>query len=214
MKRWFAHPGFLVFETGYLIALPLLLLYFRPEWLRLRQVVMLGSLIYVYKVARLNMLTWANMGLGREKNFQGWKEMALLTGLVLLLSTGIEMFSPGRLTIAEVQKETVGWAPLWPLLFYGLVSVPLQEFIFRGFYISRLELVSKNPWFLILWSGVVFGLIHLFFENKAVFWGSLILGLVWSGLFVRYRNLWLTIASHILIGGVVIWFTLLHTPGV
>ncbi|PJC81386.1 hypothetical protein CO007_04960 [Candidatus Roizmanbacteria bacterium CG_4_8_14_3_um_filter_36_10] len=63
--------------------------------------------------------------------------------------------------VEEIRTPSV----LFSAMTYVFISVPLQEFIYRGFYISRLELVSQNKTFLKLYSAVIFMLIHTAFDN-------------------------------------------------
>jgi membrane protease YdiL (CAAX protease family) len=79
---------------------------------------------------------------------------------------------------------------------YLFISVPLQEFIFRGFYISRLELVSKNRTFLIIYSSVIFALIHLPFHSLPILIGTFFLGIYLAYLFLQQRNIWILMLIH------------------
>ncbi|KKR09864.1 MAG: Abortive infection protein [Parcubacteria group bacterium GW2011_GWA2_39_18] len=87
------------------------------------------------------------------------------------------------------------------VIIYSLLSVPLQEFIFRGFYLSRLELVSKNRLFLIFYSALIFMLIHTPFKSIPLDIGAFILGLWWADNFLRYRNLFSIVLIHLFVGG-------------
>ena len=92
------------------------------------------------------------------------------------------------------------------VLTYIFVSAPLQEFVYRGYLVSRLEIVSRNTIFIKLYSAIIFMVIHTPFHNWFLPLGSLILGLFWTGNFLQYRNVYALMLSHTLIGATYIIF--------
>jgi membrane protease YdiL (CAAX protease family) len=104
----------------------------------------------------------------------------------------------------ESDMKVFPW-PLWMIVTtYALISVPLQEVVFRGMLIPRLEMVIKNRWLVIGISAALFGLAHALFGNVWLVMVTSLIGLFWSWLFVKYRNLLTIITSHAAVGNVFI----------
>jgi membrane protease YdiL (CAAX protease family) len=84
------------------------------------------------------------------------------------------------------------------------VSVPLQEIIFRSLLIPRLEMIIGQKPLLILFNALLFGLAHAIFGSGWFVAATFLLGIFWSWLFVKYRNLLVILPSHALVGAVFI----------
>ena len=101
----------------------------------------------------------------------------------------------------RILEDVIQYGRVFGLFFYIMISVPLQEIIFRGFYITRLEFVSKNELFLKLWSAIVFAAIHIPFGNWYLVGISFLYGIWTAGVFIKFRNLYAIMAAHALMGG-------------
>lgn len=203
----FASKFFLLIETGYLIFFPLLLLQFHPELFQFRVVVMIISLIYIAWVAQRQRISLQKMGFTR--NIQRGVAISIpaviiAAGLTLLA----HQFVPIFFALVTFAKQVGKQSPIAFLIIYVLVSVPLQEIIFRGFYISRLELISKNKLFLALYSSVIFALVHLPFGNMSMLLPVFFLGLCLAYHFIHYRNISALMFIHALLGGFYIYLAL------
>ena len=86
------------------------------------------------------------------------------------------------------------------VLRYSFISVPLQEIIFRSYLINRASIVSKNQLLIRVYAATIFMLIHVSFKTTPLILGSLILGWIWAGNFLKFRNIYSIMLSHILIG--------------
>lgn len=57
------------------------------------------------------------------------------------------------------------WAPFITLFFLAIILIPLQtsfeEYLFRGYLMQGLGLLTKNKWFPLLFTSVTFGLMHI-----------------------------------------------------
>lgn len=196
---------FLAVETFYLIIFPLLLIYRKPELVYWRLLVMLASLTYVFLVMKITKLSLRNVGFAKT-NF-----LSAIKDLILLTLIGVASLLIGRLfdssiwhakaIVDEVSRDSAFVA----ILIYAAISAPLQELVFRGFYLSRLELVLRNKTFLIWYSAVVFAVIHLPLGNWRITIASLLMGLVYSGNFLKYRNLLAISISHAILGSLMIY---------
>jgi membrane protease YdiL (CAAX protease family) len=83
------------------------------------------------------------------------------------------------------------------VLYYILLSVPIQETVIRGFLQTRLEGLVR-PWIAILAASLIFGVIHMPDTLLAALTFSA--GLAWGYSFHRKRNLAGPVASHACLG--------------
>ncbi len=179
----------LFLETLILIVLPLTLLQFHPALFQYRILVMALSLIYVIFISLKAKISLTQMGFTRPKP-------SLLKAVipVLLVSFFVAYFLP--LHLSNILFDSTIFSKIFFIPIYLFISVPLQELIFRGFYISRLELVSKNRTFLILHSSIIFALIHLPFHSLPILIGTFFLGVYLAYLFLQQRNIWILMLIH------------------
>lgn len=200
LKRVFASRIFLVIETNYLLAFPLILLRFKPDLIHIRMFVLITSLTYIFFVIRSQKITLKRLGLKPESWSHSIKTILKSTIFSMLLILIIFLWYRERLTIPLLVEEIRTPSILVSVLTYIFISAPLQEFVYRGYLISRLELVSVNKLFLKLYTSIFFMLIHTAFNNWFLTAGSFILGWWWAGHFLKDRNIFNLMLSHILIG--------------
>lgn len=196
---------FLAVETFYLIVFPLLLIYRKPELIHWRLPVMLAGLIYAFLVMKTNKLSLRKIGLSKTNFLPAVKNLILPT-LIGITSLLVGKFFDSSIWYIKAVVDEVSGKPIFFVLFiYAVISAPLQELIFRGFYLSRLELVSRNKTFLIWYSAIVFAIIHLPLGNWRITIASLLMSLVYAGNFLKYQNASAISISHAILGGLMIY---------
>jgi len=192
----------LVVETLFLVGIPLALVLFQPTLLPFRLVVMAVSIVYIYWVMKVCKISLADSGL-TNKNWVESVRYVLLPALIA--SIGLIIFSyyfPVLKDYKEIVAESYGF-PIWMIIpFFVLVSVPLQEFVLRGYYISRLEQVSRSRTFLLVYSSAIFAVIHAAFQNKLQVPLAFLLGLYLGHVFLKFRSLAGPVFVHAVLGGV------------
>jgi membrane protease YdiL (CAAX protease family) len=85
-------------------------------------------------------------------------------------------------------------------LLYVLVSVPLQELLFRGFCLWRCRLSFRSHALVVVLNSLNFASIHIVFGNWWFVLGVFLLNLFWSHAFMRAPNLFVFMLSHALLG--------------
>ncbi|MEK7592001.1 MAG: lysostaphin resistance A-like protein [Patescibacteria group bacterium] len=202
----FASPIFLVIETTYLIFIPLLLILFIPKIMLFRTFIMLASLGYIALVMNKLNISIEAIGL-RKKLFRECLVSLIPPVLLFFISIlAIYLTFPTFTVFREILNET-SFIPLpFGIAYYVLLSVPLQEIIFFGFYITRLTHVTKNKIFLTLYSSSIFMLIHTPYMHGRIYVpiGTFLLGLLLSSNFLKFRNIYALIAAHWCIGSLII----------
>lgn len=116
------------------------------------------------------------------------------------------LFLPTILIIAAL----VLLKPYFPQLFltntnffvwqYVLLSVPLQELLFRGFCLQRCSLSFKDKRFIILFNSLLFASYHMIFGNWYFVVGIFLVNLIWSYAFLKYPNIYAVMISHAILG--------------
>lgn len=101
---------------------------------------------------------WNNQDLGRHL----WRSVRIFVPGAALVTAAVALVAPDLLLQLPRQRPA-----LWvvALLLYPLLSVYPQEVIFRTFLFHRYASLFTNPRGMILASGIVFGIAHLFFAN-------------------------------------------------
>jgi len=72
----------------------------------------------------------------------------------------------------------------------------VEELLFRGYLMPRLQLLLKKPWLSIFISSALFGAMHFGYGNFAQIAGPFFIGLVFAGYYHKYRNIKVLIFCH------------------
>ncbi len=86
------------------------------------------------------------------------------------------------------------------LISYPLFSVPLQELLFRWFYLFHSQSSLKHKTTVIILNAFLFSLVHLPFNSPLMLLGTFVLGLWWNHLTLKYHSIIPSTVSHIIIG--------------
>jgi uncharacterized protein len=124
-----------------------------------------------------------------------WRWM-LLAGLAGALSIGVTilaLYATGHYHVVSTQ----GIGPAVGVLGMLGIAAVLEEVAFRGILFQLLEKPIGTR-AAVVSSAVVFGVAHM--ANNAAGWVTLVVvvlaGLMWTGIFVLSRNIWVTAAHH------------------
>lgn len=201
-------PLFFVIETLCLVGIPLVFVLLYPQLLPFRLAVMAAGSVYIFFAMKKNNLSLADIGVRKEHAMRSISYVAFPTLVFAVLLLVASSYFPKLIQYDEIVAESYGY-PIWmPILFYVLISVPLQEFVLRGFYITRLELVSRNRLFLLLYSSFIFAIIHSAFQNKTQVPFAFLLSLYMGHVFLKFRSLAGPIFMHAVIGATFLWLVL------
>ncbi len=137
---------------------------------------------------------WEKIGLKPRSWYRGWWQVLLFN---------VSVFALIQVTIANKIISLPDWMvdkdPIVPLV----MIVFLQEVLFRGLMISWLERFGERR--ALWWSVVIFVLLHLIapytWSNTGIIFAGLtfIGGYFWGWHFLRFRNVYLLTASHLLV---------------
>jgi len=133
----------------------------------------------------------AELGLGRPSALRHWAGCGALT----LALAGSVLLESRYFALAHQPVEWIGFAP-----FYVLVSSPCQEVVCRSIpklIADRLQMSGRNY---VLYSSVVFSLMHNAYGDPVLLANTFFAGLVWATAYLFTRNIWPLIFSHAAIG--------------
>jgi membrane protease YdiL (CAAX protease family) len=179
-----------VLVTVFLILPPLML---RSQGIRLGlrpgTAITLGGVLIAELVA-----LGATMAYYRRKGITlgqlGWS-MPRNTGAVIALSLAVALLYSGfTLRIPQIKENIteISLLKLWGV-FVGILAALMEEVIFRGYIMARLQQVRISPLVQVLFTSVAFALLHLGFGFVGILC-TLVVGVALGGLYLLgQRNL-------------------------
>ena len=81
-------------------------------------------------------------------------------------------------------------------IFTVFTAAVVEELLFRGYLIPRLELFFKNAYLPVIISSILFGLVHVGFHNTSQMINTGFIGLITAIHFSIYRNIYILIIVH------------------
>ncbi len=174
---------------------------------------------FVYRLTLSRFLIWGMLGLmvlyarqAEVQKFLLWDEEAHNLGFyvasvavlyVIIIGDGIIAHIPYFLGLREknvmMQKMTLAMRQ-YPILlvFTAFTAGVTEEFIFRGYMISRLSLLFRNKFLPILISSLLFAAVHLGYKNVGELIFTFLFGLIFGYHYQKYRNIKVLMFVHFL----------------
>jgi membrane protease YdiL (CAAX protease family) len=123
----------------------------------------------------------------------GWMLLAGGAGAVSIGVTILALYATGQYQVVS----TRGIGPAWGVFGVLWIAAVLEEVAFRGILFRLLEeRIGTNA--ALVGSAIVFGVAHM--ANNGAGWVTMLMvtlaGLMWAGVFVLSRNIWVTAAHH------------------
>ena len=81
-------------------------------------------------------------------------------------------------------------------IFTVFTAAVIEELLFRGYLIPRLEIFFKNVYLPVIISSILFGLVHIGFHNTSQMINTGFIGLITAIHFAKYRNIYILIIVH------------------
>jgi uncharacterized protein len=141
----------------------------------------------------------ADLGLAARGDRRQWGTGLMTTGLLLFFVLAESRFSSSSRTPPD-------WLRFAP--FYVLISSPLQEIVCRAIPKLIAERMGASGISYVLFSSLIFSLMHLAYGDGALLINTFLAGVVWSAAYLLTRNIWPIIASHATVGLFAFWLGL------
>lgn len=124
----------------------------------------------------------------------------LLLFLLSMIVIGILLHLSGINSESKVLNKTLNVLKnsFWLLLFTSISAGVIEELIFRGYLVPRLEIVFNNKIAAIVISSFLFGILHFSYGTLAQAFGPMAFGVVLAVQYQKYRNIKIMIISHFL----------------
>ncbi len=98
----------------------------------------------------------------------------------------------------------------WLLYVTVITAGVVEEFIFRGYLMPRLQLVFKTKFLTIFISSALFGLMHFTYGNVIQVVGPFYIGLIFALFYEKYKNIKMLIIFHTFWDLFAIWLLLMQ----
>ena len=155
--------------------------------------------LYAVKIERQKLLIWP------EKKYKvstyllsGFLIFAVLFagGLIISIILSLSGFNKSSEQMSEI---VIILSENKLLLFFTVITAGIvEELIFRGYLLPRLEIIFKKPYWAITISSLFFGLLHYRYGTVLNVVGPVFIGFVFAYYYWRYRNIKVIIVCHIL----------------
>ena len=90
------------------------------------------------------------------------------------------------------------------MLLYPLMSVAVQELVYRTFFFHRYGVLFGSAWWLaILLNGVLFGIGHMVIGTPLAIYGTMVTGALFAWRYAMTRSFWAVFIEHTLWGALV-----------
>lgn len=192
-------------EALVFFALPIALMTSSGAAMSARPLIMGLAGVYVtWQIYHLR-TTPPELGLRPEHWLVSLKRLAIPSLLMVAVTYLIFLLLPPALLQLIVGYDALtGFSMGSRLLFYVFLSVPVQEFIFRGYVTLRLRETFTSRPLIILISTLLFALAHLPFYSLLMLVLTLYMGWVYIVNYLRYRNLFSLMLSHAVVGSLIL----------
>ena len=124
--------------------------------------------------------------------------IAIRSVVVIVASIGFVYFLNPDQWFIVFRNDRVLWVSI--CLFYSVVSVLPQEFVYRSFFFSRYESLFRNPNTMVFVNAVLFSFAHIILKSPLVLLLSLIAGVLFAVTYLKTKSLLLTSSEHALYG--------------
>jgi len=156
--------------------------------------------IVVLKVEKTRFLLWAETK--KKWYFYVISIIAIFAATVIVALTIPLILKYLQIPIKQEVLESVAhfYCSNKLLLLFGCITAGVvEELIFRGYLMPRLEILFKKGWLVITLSSLLFGLAHISNLSIAGIITPTLIGLIFSFHYYRYRNIASLMFAHFLI---------------
>ena len=128
---------------------------------------------------------------------------ALLVSMILKLTGLTSVRSERYLLLLKVFHYNT------PLMLFGVFTAGVaEELVFRGYVLTRLQVLFKNSYLPVIISSVIFGLIHFGYGTIQNILVPMFIGAVFAVYYNRYKNILIVIIAHFLYDLLLVLLTL------
>lgn len=186
LSIWLRH-----FKTGFFDELPFSLLI---DW-----GTVLFIFLYAYKIEGQPLLLWKG-----NDNGIGFTLLAVVVLYVLYVIAGLLANIPAMLgfhethVISRTMYQLLQGHPVY-IFVISLTAGVAEELVFRGYLLTRLSGLFKEPHIPVIISSALFAIMHYGYHSLAQLLGTFFFGVFFSIFYIKYRNIHALIIAHFII---------------
>lgn len=195
---------FFIFEIFLLYFVPVFGMGYNPALLSYRPYLFLLGGIYVLWRGLSHQVSLSEWGITSKGWHYGWTHLLSTTLLLPLIAFLVLSFSSPDLRVWLIGFDMLSVSLPTRLILYTFVSVPIQEFIFRSYLTWRMDQLGYSPNLSIAIALLLFVAGHVPFRSPIMLGVVIVMGYVYSRLYVHHRNIFPILLSHALIGSLLI----------
>jgi membrane protease YdiL (CAAX protease family) len=164
------------------------------------------ALVYFYciKIEKRPLLLW-----NEEKHSVGFYLISVIAILIIVfIGSGIIYATAHHFGLNAKSNAVNAMLKFGiPLkLFIILTAAVVEELIFRGYLMPRLQSSFKSIWWPIIISALIFGFAHFRYGTIVNVAGPVFIGFVFAWFYQKYRNIKIVIICHFLIDFIALMF--------
>jgi membrane protease YdiL (CAAX protease family) len=125
------------------------------------------------------------------------KQFIVIAAVMMAL---IYLFIPDHL-FSFIKVDPLLWALI--MVLYPLISVYPQELLYRTFFFHRYKMLFNEKWQIITVNALLFGYIHIIFENWVAVGLTILGGFLFASMYERTRSTILVSVTHALYGDLI-----------
>ncbi|MEO7214469.1 type II CAAX endopeptidase family protein [Mucilaginibacter sp.] len=152
--------------------------------------------VYVWRLEHQPLLRWP------EKTYGAGFYFASIFGIMLTLVIGTNIIARLLMLFGLFKRSDamVGIAQFSLLLkvFISLTAAVVEEFIFRGYLMPRVQLFFKGVHWPVIFTSVLFGLAHMRWGTIVNVLGPMFIGFIFACHYQKYRNIKVLMVCHFL----------------
>jgi membrane protease YdiL (CAAX protease family) len=152
--------------------------------------------VYVWRREHQPLLLWS------EKRYGAGFYFASIFGMLFTLFIGTNIIA-GLLALFKLFKRSdamvgIGQFSLPLKVFISVTAAVVEEFVFRGYLMPRLQLFFKGVHWPVIITSVIFGLAHMRWGTLVNVLGPMLIGFAFAYHYQKYRNIKVLMACHFL----------------
>ncbi len=193
-----------IFEIIVLYFVPVFGMGYNPTLLSYRPYLFLLGGIYVLWRGISHKVSLSDWGITTRGWHYGWTHLISTTLILPLLAFFILSVSSTALQSWLIGYDMLSASLPLRLFLYSFVSVPIQEFIFRSYLTWRMDTLGYGTKLNIAISSLLFIAGHIPFRSPIMLGVVIVIGYVYSRLYVHHRNIFPILLSHAIVGSLLI----------
>jgi membrane protease YdiL (CAAX protease family) len=156
-------------------------------------------LFYAWRVERQPLLIWKE-----SKPTIGFFLLSVLVLYLLFIAAAIVSAIPMLFgtrennAVVKMIAQLLKGHPLF-LFFIALTAGVTEEFIFRGYVLTRFSQLFKKPYIPVIVSSLLFSALHYKYNSLRELIFAFLIGIIFSVYYLKYRNIKAIMLTHFLI---------------